>query len=143
MSFHTKLLAYTKEEVIRLLRASSLTNEHHYHIDQVLLVLYPNTINIFLYTTKPDTMKQYLTENGFEPKTSKNLNSITMVYKDIINIKVMADREEYDIEKIRNYKISSITFSHVIKQMVRDGYDLPQYDLPQLYTDLEKLATYK
>lgn len=136
MSFHSLIVAHVKEEVERLLRKSNLISE--YHADQVLLTLYPNCLYIFLFTAAPDTMKQYLIENGFQPEISNNPNNITMIYKDIVSIKVMADRLEYDVEKIRDFKIRSITLKHVIKQMAKNGYKLSQ-----LYTDLEKLATFK
>lgn len=136
MSFHSLITEHVKEEVTQLLRNSSRTRE--YYIDQVLSTLYPDCMYIVLYTSKSDVMKQYLAENRFVAEISNNPNNTIMVYKDIVNIKIMTDHGEYDIEKIRNFKINSITLKHVIKQMAKDGYKLQQ-----MYADLEELATFK
>lgn len=136
MSFHLLLTAYVKDKVIDLLRKSVLTND--YYTDQILSILYPKCLYIVLYTTRPDAMKHYLTENGFTTETINNPNTITMVYRDIVSIRVTTDQGIYSAEKTRSYKIASINFSHVVKQMLKNGYKLPQ-----MYTDLEILAAYK
>jgi hypothetical protein len=136
MSFHSLITEHIKEEVTLLLKNSSRTSE--YYIDRVLRTLSPDCLYIALYTASFDVMKQYLIDNGFQPEISNNPNNITMVYKDIVNIKIMTNHEEYDVEKIRNFKISSITLNHVIKQMAKNGYKLQQ-----VYADLEELAKHK
>lgn len=135
MSFHSSMLVHIKEEVERLLKKSNLISE--YYTDQVLLTLYPNCLYIFLFTAAPDTMKQYLIENGFRPEISNNPNNITMIYKDTVNIKVMADRLEYDVEKIRNFKIKSITLKNVIKQMTNNSLSVSE-----IFSRLEELAKF-
>lgn len=136
MSFHTTLFVHVQDATADLLKSCNFTRE--YYIDRVKAVLYPETINIVAYAKNVDIMEQHLIVHGFTPKITKDSESLTMTYKDIVNIKTMVDKKGYETCKVMNFRIASITLDHVIKQMAKDGFSISQ-----MYTNLGKLATFK
>lgn len=136
MSFHLTLFDHVRDATTKLLRSCNFTRE--YYIDRVQTVLHPDIINIVAYAKTVGIMKKYLIDNGFTVKITKDPESITMTYRDIVNIKIMANKKDYEACKVINFRISSITLDHVIREMSASGYNLSQ-----MYTKLTDLAKYK
>jgi hypothetical protein len=98
----------------------------------------PTVINVISYSKNVDAMKRYLTEHGFTEILHKDANDdISMIYRNIVVIKIVKCINTYKVNKSEDDRIASVSLSHIVKRMVKDGHAVLN-----IRATLLRLATY-
>ena len=123
MTFDTEMLELIKKKITILL----CSFYYDYYVDILLSITDPKSINIVTYPKTIDTARKRLIDHGFSVvnnTTHETYGCITMIYKDIITVKILTNKDEYKRKKNENTKITKITLHNVVKKLVKQEYSI-------------------
>lgn len=128
MNINVDIMEYIRDFVKDLLDEFSdilvYEKQYDYYIDEVALLINPNTVNVFLFVEDLKKTKKYLTGSGLNIIVCKNKKygeNYSVYYKDMLNIRVTDNRNIYNEAKNKNDKMESISLTNVVKSLQDKG----------------------